>query len=446
MLKEVTISNFKSLKNVRVRLGPIAFFCGPNASGKTNLAEAFDFLSHVFRNGLQYAVAEKGGYYNICFRRKRRTKSSIAFRVISESKLQNERRSVLEVAFAIKARTQAIGAEFVVESEEYKFLIQGRESRQASIFKESSSPGGDVFIQIKRTGESYVATSSAPGHESFREYFGFKDLDSLNSFLTDFFTPSSQQLLLSPAPGLRVSWLGRLRRNLRDLEGLRVFQLNPRTARQAGTPSVIGGLGRHGENLPVAVATFLKKKHLLERLLSWTRDVVPALDALESGYTETKRIGLFLHERGFGAPWYAEDLSDGTIMSLALFICLLEPRHRTVLIEEPENSLHPWILKRFLDRCREVSQERQILITTHSPLVVATAEPEELFLVERRIGETEIIPAITREPALSTVIKKDLLDLGEYWVSGGLGAIPEPPEETEQEGERNEEVEPGGQG
>jgi predicted ATPase len=437
MLKEVSISNFKSLKNVTIKFGQMAFFCGPNACGKSNLAEAFDFISQVFRNGLQHAVAEKGGFYNICFRHRRRTKGSIYFRIVSESKGARGERAVLEVTFAIKARTEAIRAEFVVESEEYFLSVYGAESSQKTIpgLSEATDESEEsTNIHITRTSSEYVATSSNPNHERFAEYFGFRNLSALNSMLSELFVkPIAQQLLLTSSYGLPFNMMRRLRRSLRDLDGLRVFQLNPRTARQAGTPSVLGGLGRHGENLPVVVDTFLRKSTLTRRLLSWMKDVIPDLLTLDSGYTETKQIGLFLHEQGFGLPWYAEDLSDGTIMTLGLFICLLEPTYRTVLIEEPENSLHPWILKRFLDRCREVSQQRQILITTHSPLVVAAAEPEELFLMERRDGLTEIFAATDADPALSTVINKQMLDLGEYWLSGGLGAVPQPSDDIDEQ-------------
>jgi predicted ATPase len=418
MIRKISVSNFKSLKNVSLALGPLSIFCGPNASGKTNLVEALDFLSQVFRNGLQYGVSEKGGFYNICFRRVRRTKGAIAFRVVAEAKQSKVRgrKSVLDLSFSIKAKTEAIRAEFVIEQEEYAFSIEDNETKTIG------------HLKIKRTENGYISESWPVDEKIFDEISGFKSHESLNELLKDLFVPLPQQLLITGLTGISFGFLNRFKRVSQELEGLRVFQINPRTARQAGAPSVTRGMGKHGENLPVAVDNFLSRRNLSNRLISWMQDVIPGLSALDSGYTETKQIGLFLQERGFGAPWYADDLSDGTIMSLALFICLLEPTHRTVVIEEPENSLHPWILSRFLSRCREVSTERQILITTHSPIVVASARPEELFLIERKIGETRVIPAIEREQGIRQLIRKDFMDLGEYWMSGSLGAVPEPPE------------------
>jgi predicted ATPase len=145
-------------------------------------------------------------------------------------------------------------------------------------------------------------------------------------------------------------------------------------------------------------------------------------------YTDSRQLGLFFEEDGFAARWFAEDVSDGTIMSVALFFSLLDRRHRIVMIEEPETSLHPWILRKFLERCRELSVKRQIIITTHSPLAVAFAKPSELFLIDRKEGATSLTRAEDLEANLSEIIRADLINLGEYWLSGGLGAVPTVPD------------------
>jgi len=59
MITNLKIDNFKSLKHIDVGFGSLNFIVGPNASGKTNLAEALDFLSHAIREDLAYAVSEK---------------------------------------------------------------------------------------------------------------------------------------------------------------------------------------------------------------------------------------------------------------------------------------------------------------------------------------------------------------------------------------------------
>ena len=417
MLKRISIENFKSIKHAEIVPQPLSVICGPNASGKSNFAEAIDFISHVFREGLQYAVAEKGGFYNICFRRVRRTKGAIGFRIEGELLLSDAEEARYEINFSIRARSEAIRAQFVVEEEGYFFAIVNR-----------ADPAKYATLRITREGDRYDLKSFGDTKERFRGRFGFGAQLALENALPEFVKPLPQQLLLGASRNYIFGFLSGLRRLVREIDGMRVFQISPRIGREPGIPSIETGMGRHGENLAVALDSFLSRRELWRRLLTWTRDVVPSLEGWQTKYTETRQIGLFLEEKGFGAPWYAQDLSDGTIMSMALFMSLLEPTHRVVLIEEPENSLHPWALQRFLDRCREVSAERQIILTTHSPLVVSAARPDELFLIERLHGETQIFPAILRFPNLAEVIKKSALDLGEFWLAGGIGGVPEPTE------------------
>lgn len=415
MFTEIEVQNFKSLRSVKIPFRRLSYFCGPNASGKSNFAEALDFVSNVLRNGLQHAVAEKGGFYNMCFRRIRRTKGAIAFRIAGEAKLTKETIVGYETKFSFRTQTESIRSQFLVQTEEYSFHIVSPDE-----------PEKFVTLLISRKGDSYVAQTSSSIFGTIDNVFSFTSIEQFNSALATGYKPRPQQLLIGNSNFLfelfDAPW-----QLQRDLEGLRVFQMNPRTLRNAGTPSVYEGLGRHGENLPVIVEAFLRRKALGPRLLSWMQDILPDLNNLLTDYTQSKQVGLFIQERGFGAPWYVEDVSDGTIMALGLFIALLEPDHRTILIEEPENCLHPWILMRFLEHCREISDVKQVLITTHSPLVVGGARPEELFLIERAHGETTIVPAQEREPHLDAIVRRQALDLGEYWLSGGFGGVPEVP-------------------
>src|SRR5258708_23115884 len=416
MFTEIEIQNFKSLRNVKIPFRRLSYFCGPNASGKSNFSEALDFVSNAFRNGLQHAVAEKGGFYNMCFRRIRRTKGAISFRIAGEEKLTKEASVQYETRFSFRTRTEAIRSQFLVQTEEYYFHIFSRDE-----------PEKLVNLLISRKNDKYDAQTSSSIFGTVENVFSFRNVEKLNAALTAGYKARPQRLLIGGNSSFLLELFETPWQLQRDLEGLRVFQMNPRTARQAGTPSVYEGLGRHGENLPVVVETFLNRKNLALKLLSWMQDILPNLSGLLTDYTQSKQIGLFIQERGFGAPWYVEDVSDGTIMALGLFIALLEPDHRTILIEEPENCLHPWVLMRFLEHCREISETKQVLITTHSPLVVGGAKPEELFLIERVRGETEIVPAQEREPHLDTIVRRQALDLGEYWVSGGIGGVPEVP-------------------
>src|SRR6266480_673744 len=430
MIARLKIDNFKSLKGIDIRLGPINFVVGPNASGKSNLAEALDFISHAVREDLAYAVAEKGGFYNICHRRQRRARGAISF--VVEATIQR-RNDVCDfrLSFQLKTKGEDIRADFFVASEELTIKLKPKDQQSAD----------NITLNIWRQENKYdlkLEQNLPQGSKLSTSQNNFvKKFEALKGFLTDSVEPSPQQLFISDF--LKQFWP--ISMVAQELQGLRVFQLNPRLARQPAAPSVHGDLGRRGENLASALDRMrLHEEKNFRTLCNWLRDVVPTVGNLLTNYTETRQLGLFFEEEGFGSRWFAEDVSDGTIMSVALFFALLDRRHKNIVIEEPETSFHPWILRKFLERCREQSQRCQILITTHSPLAIAQARPDELFLIERTEGVTTLRRALEVESALAEIIRKDLIDLGQYWISGGLGAVPKVPEVNQ--GELFEEQDP----
>ena len=130
-------------------------------------------------------------------------------------------------------------------------------------------------------------------------------------------------------------------------------------------------------------------------------------------------VGLFLEEKGNRAiP--ATLLSDGTLRYLCLLAVLLHPKPPPLIcIEEPELGLHPDLLPTLSDLMREASQRSQLVITTHSDVLVDTLtdQPESVVICEKHDGETE----------MRRLDKADLskwlgdYSLGNLWMDGELG-------------------------
>ncbi|OJH40357.1 hypothetical protein BON30_15120 [Cystobacter ferrugineus] len=94
------------------------------------------------------------------------------------------------------------------------------------------------------------------------------------------------------------------------------------------------------------------------------------------------------------------------------------------MIEEPENAIHPWPLRKLITRAQNSS--RQIILTTHSETVVnAVIDPETLFLVENENKKGTIVtPATERESALKAILEESGQKLGDVWLDGSLGGVP----------------------
>jgi predicted ATPase len=131
------------------------------------------------------------------------------------------------------------------------------------------------------------------------------------------------------------------------------------------------------------------------------------------------RVQMFVEEEG-GRLSPASRLSDGTLRYLCLLAILLHPDPPPlVAIEEPELGLHPDVLPHVAKLLVEASQRTQLLVTTHSEMLVDALgeQPESVVVCERMEG-------ISRFERLNADQLKEWLknySLGTLWSMGQIG-------------------------
>jgi predicted ATPase len=129
-------------------------------------------------------------------------------------------------------------------------------------------------------------------------------------------------------------------------------------------------------------------------------------------------VQVFLQERGITVP--ATRLSDGTLRYLCLLAILCHPNPPPlVCIEEPELGLHPDILPTIAELLREASSRCQLVVTTHSDVLVdaMTDTPEVLLVCEKKEGATRF----RRLARTDVQMWLDRYRLGELWTRGEIG-------------------------
>ena len=184
----------------------------------------------------------------------------------------------------------------------------------------------------------------------------------------------------------------------RRLAAIHLYRLTPLECRKPGAPTPNPDLELHGENLPSLVAFMQRHSpEAWDQTLTAMRLIVPGLSDIRTGFTHDRRLTLQFVEDGVGRPWTAEEISDGTIQSLALFAAVFDPRNPVSFIEEPENAVHPWIVRGFVDVCRQVTY-KQILVTTHSPALIGYLSPDEVVVLWRKEGRSELAPMTELDP------------------------------------------------
>lgn len=392
-LLALKIHNYKSLRHTTFRPKHLSCLVGPNAAGKSNFADAFHFLSEVYIHGLEVAVARKGGYENIAHRKQRRSKAPIRFSLDIQLRgdevpylladhhtgSEAERHEFrFRHSFSIRALGTGIRAAFRVERETFRLSVRMSEHEPLQTLVElRRKTDGSIELKgpVEQPGEGDV-----PSLQMFERYY--------NRWLRDL-VPTEQELFVTTLPGRHPYFIGFTRAASR----FAVFRFTPDRSRSPGVPTPNPELSFAGGNLP-ALVDWLKQSYgdLWEIVMLGMRDMVPGLEDISVQYLHTKALGLFFHEQGIGRPWIADDVSDGTIQVLAMLVASVDPRTSLLIVEEPENSVHPWIVRNVVRRFRKVSEQKNVIITTHSPILLDQMEPSEVWVVSRPKNETSLTP------------------------------------------------------
>jgi predicted ATPase len=215
-----------------------------------------------------------------------------------------------------------------------------------------------------------------------------------------------------------------------SLGSIRVFQLSPTNAREFGVPIPNPEMDRHGRNLP-AVIDMLIKRHpkTWSMIFGVMQQLLPDLLKIDVDYTHARTLGLFFHEKGVGRPWTVGEISDGTVHSLALLVALYDPRASMLILEEPENSVHTWILRTLMKAASELATSKQIIVTTHSRTVIDATKPKHVWIMWRQNGESRLARIDTFDQHVFELLDSGNISTFELLDSGVITeALPPAPE------------------
>ena len=113
-------------------------------------------------------------------------------------------------------------------------------------------------------------------------------------------------------------------------------------------------------------------------------------------------------------------LSDGALRYLCLIAILCNPNPPPLIcIEEPELGLHPDIIPMLSDLLIEASERTQLIVTTHSDVLLDTLNerPEVVMVCEKKEGQTQIKRLNAEELAANL----EEYSLGKLWMDGSIG-------------------------
>ena len=394
-IEAITIRNYRVLRNVELRnLTPLTVLLGPNGSGKSTVFDVFAFLSECFSIGLRKAWDKRGRFREL---RSRGTEGPIVI------ELKYRERPGLPLITYHLAIDESANGPFVAEE-----WLQWRRGSRGKPFR---------FLDF-REGKGQVMSGETPDIHDHR----------------------IEEALSSP-DALAVSTLGQFASHPR-VSALRLFitgwYLSYLTADQARSVPEAGTqekLSATGDNL-ANVIQYLKEQHpeRLSRILEALVRRVPRLERVDSEFLADGRLLLQIKDAPFERPVIARYASDGTLKLLAYLTVLHDPDPSPLVgIEEPENHLHPRLLRELADECRAASARSQLLVTTHSPYFVNGLRADELWVLyreadgyarARRAGDMGILPMVDEGALLGQLWVEGFFDVGDPLTAQGGFTLP----------------------
>jgi predicted ATPase len=418
MITSLDVSNYKSIKSLSLDLPPFMVLVGPNGAGKTNVVRALELLGHLLARGTTEPAREQG-WAQIVHREKRPARGglrlSVTLSIPQRSRVGVARLDapMLEARVGVTLRGKVNDRSVSVVSEEFHLKSKVSElSLQWKAGAWKSDLGKDPVLWSMFWGSSSAKEADDRLGVRLQQRDLFPDLDE----------PTDLRLLNRSLGSVfhdvvRRCGLTRLRLDASSLRSDARFQAD-------GDHS----LGPTGEGLPVAVDRLrgrgIEPAAAFRPVLDALREVYPRIEDVRPEMFGQGRVTLGFIERGIADPIPLDGVSDGVLHALALLVALDAGGPGILAIEEPENALHPWSVRKILERA-QTQGDRQVLITTHSETVVnAVTNPDSLFIVEGDEGGTTVQRATSNETALASILKETGQKLGDVWIDGSLGGVP----------------------
>lgn len=398
------------LSGNRVALRPFQVLVGQNATGKSTFLSVFALLSRLLRDGVPDAVvALAPSFEDLCFA----SPPSLGF--VLDLSLPDADGKVRRARYEIE-----IGRDdqrvLRVLHEQLSILPDFDPADPAQPMQRSLFPPMPVppFRQ-DLPGARKVVSKTAQG----RDYFRDEKTDWNNTFR---FGPDRSALGSLPEDPDRFPLAIEVRNLLRD--GPRLFELQAALLRAPAPPRQPARILFDGSHLPYVIRDLQQRDRVLfDEWVAQLRTGVDGLHAVEVWERpEDKHLVLrasFAHEPARFVPSWL--LSDGTLRLMALTLVSYAARttdRSMVLIEEPENGLHPLAIQTAFDALSHPPSGTQVFVATHSPVFLANADLGQTLVFRRQADGSAMVRHGIEVPELASWRGGNLTNL---FVTGVLG-------------------------
>ncbi|WP_276836149.1 AAA family ATPase [Megasphaera stantonii] len=410
-IQGIKIKNFKALKNVTLgrlwntqdthQLTPLTVVIGKNGTGKSSLMDAFGFLADCLIHGVESAcdINGRGGYEKI---HSLGMPGPIEFEIYYKEN-RNSRPITYEVAIDL--------------DKDHRPYVLHERLRQRRSGQRHGRPFSFLFLD---EGEGRVWKGNADGTQE----------DDVKNILREE-SNDSEAVSMDDKRKLGIATLGALKAHPRIaafrkfIEGWYLSYFIPDAARSLPLAGAQRRLNVHGDNLG-NVVQFMERDYPKEfhNILISIANKIPGIQKIDTVKTPDGRLLLRFNDKGFKDPFYAQQMSDGTLKVFAYMILLADPTPPPfICIEEPENGLYHKLLEVLVEELRLQTKRGksspQIFVTTHQPYLVDALSPEEVWILNKESDGFSTIKRASDIPLIKNLCNEGI-PLGGLWYSDYL--------------------------
>ena len=410
MITSIRLINFKNFVDETLRVGPFTIIVGANASGKSNVRDAFRFLHGIGRG---YTLAEIiGGKYGPGGQREWEPIRGATNEIVRQSPPSGREES----SFSLEVEMNLNGTQL-----RYSITV-GRFMEGDPDLNVPDELGPFRLLKEElRTESGTVYTTSSPSY-----YRGGRPPHSLSVKVEE--TEEEFQINTEQPVLTQYVMPGRTRRILNDqhakalcsaLADMRFLELSPDRMREPSFPGATV-LGDFGDNLPTALQEIRGDAEQTETLTSWVRELTPMdVEDFEFPLDPSGRVHLAIREKN-DKKISAYSASDGTLRFLAVLAALLGKNPAGVyFFEEIDTGIHParqWLVLELIEK-QATKRGIQVITTTHSPDMLSFVN-DDMF---------EHLSAVCRLEDSHDAVIRPVAQLPNAWnlrtSQGGLGRL-----------------------
>jgi predicted ATPase len=396
-LKRLHIKGYRSLKDIELTFDNFQVLVGPNASGKTNIFKAIQFISNIYQWDLDKAIRAEGGYDSLCYKGPSDTPGELfietEFLSYQPTKLIS---GILHKIWLSSSKHPNVGRYNVIKEE---FILTIRD--KTINFKFPLTPETQS-LNIENINK--IIDNNISGHQE-------SDIIVV-SIVLPIFGSTDFQNLVNEDPSLLVLERLPLKQVLFNSSSTKwnSFNLSAHISRNSSVQSNIAALKFDGSGLADVVHYISHQKpSKWQKIFDFLTEIIPEIQKITTAINTNKQVEIFFYFEGVEHPFTASDVSDGTILLLATLCAIVADDSALICIDEPENSLHPWAIDKLVAFCRAQSQNKIIMLATQSLQVIDALYPREILCVYRADHSTHI----KKLNALDASLEKD-------WEEGNL--------------------------